>query len=114
MLESGRFAKGRKLGIWNYWNKNGEQIRTEKYSEDIYYEPSVYCNIFSPDGNSYGLMKGLDIYCNPDGNYEHYYKDGEWIYKNKSGNISKTEIYNNGKLVDHKDWNYISNTVQQC
>ena len=102
-LCSGNYYKGAKIGIWKFYDKEGNVVDEETYNL-IDTIKNDY-KIFQDDGliKAIGTLKEN----NPIGKWKYYYDnvlDNEVHYNSNSAIVSKTRHYNGGgkKITPHK------------
>ena len=103
----GQYSKGLKTGTWEYYKDNG-QI-TEK--SDFYNGKLDDKNILLESKNyKQGKFDGIyEIFRNKrvvinKGLYKNGAKSGKWIEQYDKDNIKSEMVYENGKLISHKEW----------
>lgn len=110
----GELKKGRRIGFWAEWYKNGKKKFERKYfqEKDILQDdqiPSELINFWNAEGE-HTVINGNGFYHEEDegkeykGTVKNYRKDGLWTGTRKDGTLIYKEEYVDGKLEKGESW----------
>jgi TonB family protein len=116
----GMMKKGRRIGLWKNWYKNGEKMSQWMYFEQKKllkkkYKPAQLINFWNRKGEQTVKDGTGEYFYITEKGAEHrgkivaYKKQGLWMGFRKNGERMYKEVYKNGKLKNGESWDKYGN-----
>ena len=100
-LYEGLYNTGKKVGDWTEFYKNGRIKQIEVYDGSV--NRSILKKLSYHSNGKVYVEKIYKFYQNNLGKEEKT-EHGKWVYYNENGDVSKEVIYENGKIINTKEF----------